>query len=252
LFREALAQDIVIGAQTQADADRFLAVGADPARTLVTGNIKFDLEIAADVRVQGREERAQLARSFVWVAGSTHEGEEQIVLDAHRRMQGAREGALLVLVPRHPDRFERVKAMLSAQGVEYATRSKREAVTAATSVLLVDTLGELLKFYAAADVTFVAGSLVPIGGHNLLEPAALALPILTGPYNFNGPDIANLLLKSGAALEVRDAQELSAALVDLSGDAGRRSELGQAALAIVESNRGALGRVMRVIERRMG
>ncbi|HEY4369889.1 MAG TPA: lipid IV(A) 3-deoxy-D-manno-octulosonic acid transferase [Steroidobacteraceae bacterium] len=248
LFRAALARDIVIGAQTALDAERFLAVGSDAARTLVTGNIKFDLEIPAEVRAQGLELRTQFAQRFVWVAGSTHEGEEQILLDAHRRVQASRPDALLVLVPRHPDRFERVRNWLSAQGASYATRSRHDAVTATTAVLLVDTLGELLKFYAAADVAFVGGSLVPIGGHNLLEPAALALPILTGPHNFNAPDVARLLLQNGAAKEVRDANELSAALLELCADPSRRDNVGRAALAIVEANRGAVARVVRLIE----
>jgi 3-deoxy-D-manno-octulosonic-acid transferase len=248
LFRTALANDIVIGAQTLSDADRFLAVGSDPARTLVTGNIKFDLEIPDEVRIQGREERAKFAQRFTWVAGSTHDGEEQIVLDAHRRVQSARPDALLILVPRHPDRFERVRSWLSAEGIAYAVRSRGDAVAAQTGVLLVDTLGELLKFYAAGDVAFVGGSLVPIGGHNLLEPAALALPILTGPNNFNAADIARLFVQSGAATEVGTAAELSSTLLELSGDQARRDAMGRAALRIVESNRGAVARVMELIE----
>ena len=248
LFRAALTRDIVIGAQTRSDADRFLAVGSDPARTLVTGNIKFDLEVPADVRTQGHEERSKFAQRFVWVAGSTHEGEEQIVLDAHRRLQSRRSDALLILVPRHPDRFERVKAWLSSESIAYAVRSKGETVAPQTSVLLVDTLGELLKFYAAGDVAFVGGSLVPVGGHNLLEPAALALPIVTGPNNFNAADVARLLLQSDAALEVRNADELSNALLELCANAGRRNAMGRAALNIVEANRGALARVMRLVE----
>ena len=191
---------------------------------------------------------AQFSQRFVWVAGSTHEGEEQILLDAQRRVQSVRKDALLVLVPRHPNRFDRVREWLSAQGATYAARSAGAAVTADTSVLLVDTLGELLMFYAAADVAFVGGSLVPIGGHNLLEPAALGLPILTGPNNFNAPDIARLLFDSHAAQEVRSAETLAAAILDLYTHPKSRSEMGRAALAIVEANRGAVARVMKLIE----
>lgn len=249
LFRDALAQDIVIGAQTQADADRFLAVGSQAARTYVTGNIKFDLQIPDEIRTQGQAlHEAQFAQRFVWVAGSTHEGEEQILLDAQRRVQSVHKDALLVLVPRHPNRFDRVKEWLSAQGVSCATRSAGTAVTDDTSVLLVDTLGELLMFYAAADVAFVGGSLVPVGGHNLLEPAALGLPILTGPNNFNAPDIARLLFDSGAAQEMRSEEALAAAILDLYSRPEHRAEMGCAALAIVEANRGALARVMKLIE----
>lgn len=249
LFRDALAQGIVIGAQTQADAERFLAVGSQAARTYVTGNIKFDLEISADVRKQGQSLRAaQFAERFVWVAGSTHEGEEQILLDAQRRLQSDCKEALLILVPRHPDRFAGVKEWLSAQGVSYVTRSGGAAVAADTTVLLVDTLGELLMFYAAADVAFVGGSLVPVGGHNLLEPAALALPVLTGPHNFSAPDIARLLFENHAALEVPSADALVAILLELRSQPQRRTEMGRAALAMVEANRGALARVMKLIE----
>lgn len=249
LFRDTLAQDIVIGAQTQADADRFVAVGAQAARTYVTGNIKFDLQIPDEIRTRGQALReAQFSQRFVWVAGSTHEGEEQILLDAQRRVQSVHKDALLVLVPRHPNRFDRVREWLSAQGASYVARSAEAAVTADTSVLLVDTLGELLMFYAAADVAFVGGSLVPIGGHNLLEPAALGLPILTGPNNFNAPDIARLLFDSHAAQEVRSAETLAPAILDLYTHPENRSEMGRAALAIVEANRGAVARVMKLIE----
>lgn len=248
LFRDALAQDIVIGAQTQADADRFLAMGSDAARTYVTGNIKFDLVIPDEIHTRGQALRTeQFAQRFVWVAGSTHEGEEQTLLDAHRRVLSARKDALLILVPRHPDRFDRVRQWLSAQDVSYAVRSTGTAITAGTNVLLVDTLGELLMFYAAADVAFVGGSFVPIGGHNLLEPAALALPILTGPNNFNAPDVAQLLFDNHAALEVQSADELAAALLELDLHPERRTVMGRAALTIVESNRGAVARVMKLI-----
>src|SRR5690606_28889173 len=132
-----------------------------------------------------------------------------------------------------------------------ASRAAQAPVEAQTSVLLVDTLGELLMFYAAADVAFVGGSLVPVGGHNLLEPAALARPILVGPHNFNGPEIADLLLAAGAAVQVGSAHELAASLVSLIPDEALRAEMGAKAQAIVAANRGALERVMRLIEARL-
>ncbi len=249
LFRDALSRDIVIAAQTQADADRFLAVGANRAGTHVTGSVKFDLEIPEEARLKGQALRAsQFAGRFVWVAGSTHDVEEDLVLQAHRSIQQARPDALLVLVPRHPNRFDRVRQWLASQELPYATRSRGEPVTADTSVLLVDTLGELLMFYAACDVAFVGGSLVPIGGHNLLEPAALERPVLTGPNNFNAPDIARLLFESGAALEVQSGEILTVTLRELTSDPERRYRMGSAARAIVEANRGALARVMILIE----
>jgi 3-deoxy-D-manno-octulosonic-acid transferase len=249
LFAEALSRDIAIGAQTQADADRFVSVGADPATTRVTGNIKFDLQIADDVRMNGHALREQqFAARFVWVAGSTHEGEEEILLQAHRRVLQSQRTALLILVPRHPNRFERVRQWLIGHGIPYVSRSSGQPIAPDKQVLLVDTLGELLMFYAAADVAFVGGSLVPIGGHNLLEPAALARPVLTGPHNFNAPDIAQLLLENHAAEEVRSAPALTERLLDLGSHPDKRIRMGRAALDILDANRGALARVMALIE----
>jgi len=255
LFRETLRQDLVIGAQTEADAERFVAVGADPARVQVTGNIKFDLQVPVQVREAGEALRmSQFPQRFVWVAGSTHEVEEEQLLQAHRQVLRACPDALLVLVPRHPNRFAGVRQWLAAQvrvtpaaADWYVSRSSGAMVTPSTQVLLVDTLGELLQFYAAADVAFVGGSLVPIGGHNLLEPAALARPIITGPHYFNAPEIARLLLQREAALEVASAAQLAETLLALRDSPERCHRMGQAALALVESNRGAVTRALQLI-----
>jgi 3-deoxy-D-manno-octulosonic-acid transferase len=249
LFRDALACDVTIAAQTEADAERFRALGIPPAAVHVTGNVKFDLEVPEDVRRTGAHIRAEFAHRPVWTAGSTHEREEDIVLDAHERVRRTRSDALLVLVPRHPNRFDAVKAWLRSRNVRFASRSTREAITADTSVLLVDTLGELLSFYAAANVAFVGGSLVPIGGHNLLEPAALNRPIITGPHNFNAADIAENFLASGAAVQVESATGLGSAVLDLLTNAARRDQMIARAHAILQSNRGALARLLALIEK---
>jgi len=249
LFRDALACDVTIAAQTEADAERFRALGIPPAAVHVTGNVKFDLEVPEDVRRTGAHIRAEFAHRPVWTAGSTHEREEDIVLDAHERVRTTRSDALLVLVPRHPNRFDAVKAWLRSRNVRFASRSTREAITADTSVLLVDTLGELLSFYAAANVAFVGGSLVPIGGHNLLEPAALNRPIITGPHNFNAADIAENFLASGAAVQVESATGLGSAVLDLLTNAARRDQMIARAHAILQSNRGALARLLALIEK---
>jgi len=249
LFRDALACDVTIAAQTEADAERFRALGIPPAAVHVTGNVKFDLDVPEDVRRTGAHIRAEFAHRPVWTAGSTHEREEDIVLDAHERVRTTRSDALLVLVPRHPNRFDAVKAWLRSRNVRFASRSTREAITADTSVLLVDTLGELLSFYAAANVAFVGGSLVPIGGHNLLEPAALNRPIITGPHNFNAADIAENFLASGAAVQVESATGLGSAVLDLLTNAARRDQMIARAHAILQSNRGALARLLALIEK---
>jgi 3-deoxy-D-manno-octulosonic-acid transferase len=239
---------VTIAAQTEADAERFRALGTPADAIHVTGNIKFDLEVPEDIRRAGAHIRAEFARRPAWIAGSTHEREEDIVLDAHQRVRATRSDALLVLVPRHPNRFDAVKAWLRSRNVRFVSRSTREAITADTSVLLVDTLGELLSFYAAANVAFVGGSLVPIGGHNLLEPAALNRPIVVGPHNFNAADIAQMLLESGGALQVESATQLAGAVLGLLSDSGRRDEMIAKAHAILQANRGALARVLVLVE----
>jgi len=248
LFRDTLSRGIVVAAQGEGDADRFRSIGSDAARTHVTGNIKFDITLPPDVAARGRQLREFHAKGHsVWVAGSTHGGEEQIVLEAHRLVRQRNADALLVLAPRHPNRFAEAAEWLTREGVRFVKHSQGIPCEARTEVLLVDTLGELLNFYAAADVAFVGGSLVPIGGHNLLEPAALGLPVLTGPNNLNSEDIARLLVERGGARIVHDAGELGQNVVELFEDAAARARLGALARACVEDNRGALNSLMKLI-----
>ncbi len=246
LFRGMFSASSLIAAQTALDAERFVAIGAQSARTHVMGNIKFDMELSAGVIDQGRELRASFGSARpTWIAGSTHAGEEEQVLAAHEELRGS---TLLILVPRHPDRFRAVADLLSGRGVRFTRRSSGILPDAATQVVLVDSVGELAALYASADVAFVGGSLVPIGGHNLLEPAALGLPVLTGPYQSNGQDIARLLLQQGAALQVADARELAAALTRLLADPAERQRIGAIGRHIVESNRGSVARLLELIE----
>lgn len=252
LFAPALRQGVTVAAQTDADAERYVAMGADRACVHVTGNIKFDVEVPAGLTESAAALRAgSFAGRFVWVAGSTHDKEEAILLEAHRQLRRERGDALLILVPRHPNRFTPVREWLDGVGVRRALRSTREPVQPDTEVLLVDTLGELLLFYASGDVAFVGGSLVPIGGHNLLEPAAVAKPILVGPHNFNAADIAELLLDRGAAMQVDSAGALSRALAALASDETRRARMGSAGREALQANRGALERLMGIIDRRI-
>lgn len=249
LFRETLSHGIVIAAQTESDAERFRSIGANPARTHVVGNIKFDLEISAAARAGGIAFRSEHAPGrAVWIAGSTHESEEEAALDAHALVRQRVPDALLLLVPRHPNRFDTVRALLSRRAVGFVSRASGRPLTAETSVYLVDTLGELLMFYGAADVAFVGGSLVPAGGHNLLEPAALGLPILTGPHNFNSEDIAQLFLEAGAARLVRSVAELGGQVSDLLADRQMRDDVGNRGLDLVERNRGTVHRLLELID----
>ncbi|HTL92320.1 MAG TPA: lipid IV(A) 3-deoxy-D-manno-octulosonic acid transferase [Steroidobacteraceae bacterium] len=252
LFRETLARTALVAAQGAGDAERFRSLGADPANTHVTGNIKFDFELPEGLAARGAGLRAQYAPDRpLWVAGSTHGGlEEQAVLEAQQRVREVHPGALLVLAPRHPPRFDEVAGALRAAGINFARRSASagDGTDAACAVLLLDSLGELLDFYAAADVSFVGGSLVPRGGHNLLEPAALGVPILVGPDNSNGEEIARLLIARGAAEVVHDAAELGTRVTALLGDSATRERMGAAGRASVDSNRGALEKLLSLIE----
>jgi len=249
LFRKTLSYGIVIAAQSEPDAERFRSIGAAPERTHVTGNIKFDFQPPEGIEALGRRWRDEnLPGRPVWVAGSTHEGEEAIVLDAHRLVLERFPDALLILVPRHPQRFDIVRTLLAKRHEAAAFRSAGNSPPPGTGVLLGDTMGELMKFYAAADVAFVAGSLVPIGGHNLLEPASVGLPVLTGPHNFNGEEIAGLLVDAGAAIVVSDTRELADAVVRLLGDAELRKVMGTAGKAVLDSNRGALDRLLTLVD----
>ena len=249
LFRETLSHGIVIAAQSETDATRFRSIGANPAHTHVTGNIKFDFQPPSGIEERGARWRETNAPGRpIWVAGSTHEGEEAMVLDAHRAVRQRFPDALLLLVPRHPQRFELARDLLTRRGEAYTSRSGGTAIPRATSVMLGDTMGELMMFYAAADVAFVAGSLVPIGGHNLLEPASLGRPVLTGPHNFNSEDVARLLLEAGAARTVTDRRQLGAGVSEMLGDTALRSSMGAAGRAVLDANRGAIDRLLRLVD----
>jgi len=249
LFRGIFSANTWVAAQSDEDAERFMAIGAQSTRTRVIGNIKFDMELGPDVVARGRELRSSFGRARpTWIAGSTHAGEEEQVLAAHEELRAGGLDSLLLLVPRHPDRFDGVADLLSSRGTRFTRRSSGVAPDESTQVVFVDTVGELAALYAAADVAFVGGSLVPIGGHNLLEPAALGLPVLTGPHHFNSKDIAGLMLSQGAAFQVADSHDLAAVLHRLLRDDEERRRIGSIGRHIVESNRGSLARLLELIE----
>jgi len=251
LFTDAVASAAIVAAQGAGDAARFKALGASPESTHVTGNLKFDFELPAGLAERGRSlRRVYAARRALWVAGSTHEGEEAAVLEAQRLVRSRHAQALVVIAPRHPARFGAVAALLATAGAAFVRRSDGEdaAGAADAEVLLLDSLGELLEVYAAADVAFVGGSLVPVGGHNLLEPAALGVPVLTGPNNFNGAEVARLLTARGAASIVANAAELGERVSALLGDAAERERIGTLGRDCVEASRGALARLLELIE----
>ncbi|NND65183.1 MAG: 3-deoxy-D-manno-octulosonic acid transferase [Gammaproteobacteria bacterium] len=248
LFKEALSHGILIAAQTEADAERFESIGANPKRIHVVGNIKFDFALADDIQQQGKSFRQRhWPQRVSWIAASTHEGEEALLINVWRAVREVVPQHLWILVPRHPERFDKVKELLRSHGLNVVTRTSGRQVADDTDVFLLDTIGELTQFYSAADVAFVAGSFEPIGGHNLLEPASLGLPVLTGPYNFNGEEIANQLIAAGGARKVVDQNALVAELIELLGNTDERTSMGKRGLTVVETNRGAVERLQKLI-----
>ena len=244
LVRPMLASLDWIAAQAEDDARRFIGIGAAPQTVTVTGSIKFDVEIDPDLRLAAAGLRNALGTTRpVWIAASTHEGEDSQVLAAHRAVLAQHPEALLILVPRHPERFEQVAGEVTATGLSLARRSSGEDARAA-QVYLGDTMGELLLLYGAADLAFVAGSLIERGGHNPLEPAAWALPVITGPRVFNFEVIYEALRAGNGLLRVADSDGLARAVLSLLADPQLRQQTGRNALAIVAANRGVLDSVL--------
>ena len=249
LIRETLSHGIIIAAQSQLDADRFLSLGASPDRTHVTGNIKFDIELPANVVEQGSALRRELIGDRpVWIAASTHEGEEQQILDAHGKLLQRFPDLLLMLVPRHPERFDDVRLLVKKSGFESVSRTEDRSCAASTTVFLGDTMGEVPLFYGMSDIAFVGGSLVPVGGHNLLEPAAQGVPIVTGSHLFNAQDIADMFLAARACRTVSDTDELVGVITELLTKPANAAALGKNGLALLKANRGALQRLLVLLE----
>ena len=250
LMAKTLAAVSAIAAQTPRDAKRFASLGADPGRITVTGNLKFEPAVPPGLHEQARELRRQWDVSRpVWVAGSTHEGEEELVLDAFRQVRRQLPDCLLVLVPRHPERFSGVHALCQRRGYRTVLRSERTFCTADTDIFVGDTMGELTLFYAAGDVAFVGGSLVDRGGHNLLEPAAAGIPLVTGPHVGNFREICALLVRVGVCRQVESVADLASAISHWLLHEEERQRAGQRGRQAVEKNRGALGSVLELVER---
>ncbi len=252
LTKQMLNDLSIIAAQSQQDSERFLQLGAPVDRTKVIGNIKFDVNMPASVQ----EKSAYFTQLWgqdrsVWIAASTHEGEDEIILQVAKRIRAAVSNALLVLVPRHPERFAKVAALCEKQGFKTVLRSKEQACNATTDVFIGDSMGELGAFYAASDVAFVGGSLVPIGGHNLLEPAALGIPAITGPHVFNFTEITRLLDEAKAIQCINNADELVDAVLLWFNDPQARNNAGEQGRQVVQANRGAVDAHIGLIEELM-
>lgn len=261
IHADTLARGLTVAAQSEADAARFASVGVPSARVQVIGNLKFDLALPPGLTAAGSaiRERCGWRDRFVLVGGSTYEAEEDTLLQAQQRLRHDGVDVALVLAPRHPPRFAEVEGRLQNSGVRYRRYSAIDKSASAPSVegaavesidvLLLDTLGELLSCYAAADVAFVGGSLIEgIGGHNLIEPAALALPTITGPHAENAADVAAALLAREALAIVVDVDSMAGTLRRWAADATARRQYGERAKEFVADNRGTLQRLLKVIE----
>jgi 3-deoxy-D-manno-octulosonic-acid transferase len=236
-----------IAAQSEQDASRLIEIGADPGRMQVTGNLKFDIRLPPSLQEQGESIRLAWGTDrLVLIAGSTHEGDEEPVVEAFRRLLAAFPNALLVLVPRHPERFGRAAQQARSAGLKVSLRSEGASCPRSCQCFVIDAMGELLRYYAASDVAFVGGSLAPIGGHNVLEPAALSKPVLVGPHTFNFVDITNQLLDAGAAIRVTGAGDLEEAVSRLFRDPERRDRMGRASRDLVKGGQGALARTLEI------
>ncbi len=250
LTRAMLSSVTVVAAQNNTDGERFVSLGVAPTALQITGNLKFDVELDAAIRERAlalREQWRGPSQRPVWLAASTHRGEDELILDAFARIRQQQPQLLLVLVPRHPERFDEVAALCAARQYQVCRRSAGVVPTADDDVLLGDTMGELVSFFGACDLTFVGGSLLPIGGHNLIEPAAWGIPVLTGPHVFNFAEVARALQDAEALVTCQDPQQIARRVVELLDDPDAMGRMGQAAVGVVVANRGALNKTLTIV-----
>jgi len=249
LVEQGLANLAKVAAQTRGDAERLCELGAPEVE--VTGNLKFDVAPPADTATRGEALRRQLgAQRPVFLAASTRAGEEALVLDAVAK--AAVPGLLTLIVPRHPQRFDAVAALLEQRGVAYVRRSALRGETGVPqeiAVVLGDSMGEMPVYYASCDIAFIGGSLLPFGGQNLIEACALGRPVLIGPHTFNFDEAASEAVMKGAAARVWHVAGLAAELRELLEGAKARKCMGEAGLAFAEANRGAARKTLRLVEK---
>lgn len=241
---ELLLKNIsMVLAQTQLDANRFVNLGLPPEKVKVTGSIKFDINVTKEQLSEAATLRNFIGQDRkVWIAASTHKGEDEKLIQAHKKLLSFIPDALMILVPRHPERFVGVKELAKKSGLSVVTRSSKEAVDNNIQLYLGDSMGEMMILLGAADICFIAGSLVgdKVGGHNLLEAAALEKPILNGPSYFNFKEITEQLVSLGACKICGNSDDISASLEHLFKNKRLRKEQGNIALKFVQKNQGSL------------
>lgn len=239
-----------VAAQTEIDAKKFISLGVNPNQLSVVGNLKFDVNLnqnPQDLTENTQVLKSALANRQVFIAASTHVGEEALILSVYKALKTKFQKLLLILVPRHPERFDQVAEQIKKQDLNYNRRTKDSIPAKDTEVFLVDTMGELPLFYGISNIAFVGGSFVNIGGHNILEPAALSLPILVGPYTQDINEIADLFKKSSALIQVSTEMELISVLKDLLSDNNKCNAMGVAAKQLFVKNQGATQKTVELI-----
>ncbi len=252
LMRRVLADVSVFAMQSEEDARRIVALGARPERVVVTGNLKSDLVPEAGANEHAWRERLGLQLTDrLWIAGSTHAGEEAAVLDAFLRARARHPGLALLLAPRHPERAGEVEELIRARGLAAVRRSRLPGDRQPGAVVILDTVGELAQLYALAEVVFVGGSLVPIGGHNVLEPAMRGKPVLVGPHTSNFREGTELLRKSGGGLVVEDGAALERELGRLLDDRDLARRMGEAARDAFAGTQGAVSATLDLVARHL-
>lgn len=249
ITRSTLAQVSQFAVQAREDAGRLKKLGASDENIDVTGSIKFEIDIPASQREAAEVLRREWGQNrTVWIAASTHEGEDEAVLAAHKKLKLSYADLLLVLVPRHPERFSAVERLAKRGGFNVLLRSEQTFdIEPEIDVLIGDTMGELQLFFAAADIAFVGGSLVPTGGHNMLEAAAVGTPVVIGPHTFNFKEITRLAVERGHTVQINSADELSVAITELIDHPEQKAKAGEAGEKLVQENKGALARNIELI-----
>lgn len=254
LTKQMMSQITLVLAQFDDDAARFLQLGCSSEAVITSGNLKFDTELSAELEADARQLKAawQLEQRLVWIAASTHPGEEEQILEVHKALLDSHPNLFLILAPRHPDRRSELESVLHGQEMDFAVRSDLNAnshISENAKVLLVDTLGELNKFYGLSDLAFVGGSLIPHGGHNPIEPALWELPILTGMHCHNFMEITDQLVAAGSLRQCANNLDLRERISELLKSKDMREQIGKSSHLALQANRGSLKRQKALIER---
>jgi 3-deoxy-D-manno-octulosonic-acid transferase len=247
LMTDAARAISLVAAQTDADAERVRALGV--TRVAVTGSIKFDVVVPAAAIDAGAALRALIGARPVLLCASTRDGEEALILDAFQRLPPAPAGMLLLIVPRHPQRFDDVARMVQSRGLALARRSEQAAVAPGVHVMLGDSMGEMFAYYAASDCAFIGGSLLPLGGQNLIEACALGKPVLIGDHTFNFAQASDEAVAAGGAQRVHDADHMMKLAASLLLDGAARAAMGARAAAFANRHRGATARTLELLQR---